>query len=149
MLSAITASTGGGGTCTRPSVAAVSVRLWETVKAVTVFKSVQWRASSDKRNALLPASRPGLLLPKQIMISANEQEVIYAGQNVLDTEDGERAGYLQPARRGFDDEGRGGRGEAGDLGRAVETFQTHKHVGHCRGETGDMNGAAGQSARPL
>ena len=41
MLSAMTASTGGCGTCTKPSVAAESVRLCEIVNAVTVFTSFQ------------------------------------------------------------------------------------------------------------
>ena len=39
MLSAMIASTGGCGTCTKPSVAAASVMLCATVKAVTVFTS--------------------------------------------------------------------------------------------------------------
>ncbi len=39
MLSAITASTGAGGTCTKPSVAAPSVMLCATVNAVTVATS--------------------------------------------------------------------------------------------------------------
>ena len=41
MLSAMTASTGRCGTCTKPSVAAESVMLCEIVKAVTVFTSLQ------------------------------------------------------------------------------------------------------------
>ena len=39
MLSAIVASTGAGGTCTKPSVAAASVTLCASVNAVTVATS--------------------------------------------------------------------------------------------------------------
>ena len=37
MLRAMMASTGAGGTCTNPSVAAVSVMLCDRVNALTVF----------------------------------------------------------------------------------------------------------------
>ena len=49
MLKAMVASTGGWGTWTYPRVARVSVMLCDTVKAVTVFTSLQPPASDDEQ----------------------------------------------------------------------------------------------------
>jgi len=73
----------------------------------------------------------------------HKQEVVNAQQDVLDAEHEVSAGDRQCARRGFHHERRSGRREPRDLRGSVETFQTREHVGHRRGETGDMNGAAG------
>ena len=79
----------------------------------------------------------------------DEQQMVDAREDVLDAEHDVRAGDLQRARRGFHDERRSGRREPRDLRGAVETFQTHEHVGRRGGETGDVNRAAGQSAGAL
>ncbi len=79
----------------------------------------------------------------------DEQQMVDARQDVLDAEHSISAGDLQRTRRGFHDERRSGRREPRDLRGAVETFQTHEHVGRRRAETGDVNRAAGQSARAL
>ena len=84
MLSAITASTGGRGTCTNPSVAAASVMLCATVNAVTVLTSRQ-RAAHDEQQR------------------QHEQQMIDAEQDVLDAEREIDAGHRQPlgARTGI------------------------------------------------
>ena len=126
----MTASTGGCGTCTKPSVA------------------------RREREAVREGERgDGLHQPpaaaRDDQQREHEQQMVDAGQDVLDAEHGVSAGDLQRARRGFDHERRSGRREPRDLRGAVETFQAHEHVGHRRAETGDVNRAAGQSARAL
>lgn len=108
MLSAMTASTGGGGIWTQPSVAAVSVRLWERVKAVTVFTSFPATARDDEQRE-------------------HEEEMINSCEDVFDAEHGVSAGDFQSTGSGFHHEGRSSWSKPGDLGRAVETLQTHEH----------------------
>src|SRR6185369_9453305 len=79
----------------------------------------------------------------------HKQEVVNAQQDVLDAEHEVSAGDRQCARGGFHHERRSGRREPRDLRGAVEAFHTHEHVGRRRVETGDVNRAPGQSARPL
>jgi hypothetical protein len=67
MLSAMPASTGPLGTCTKPSVASPSVMLCAIVKAVIGFTSIQ-RAAHDQQQ------------------SEDEQQMIDPEQNVLDAE---------------------------------------------------------------
>ena len=68
MLSAIVASTGADGTCTKPSVASASVMLCAMVNAVIVFTS-NGDAAHDEHER------------------EHEKQMIDAEENVLDAED--------------------------------------------------------------
>jgi hypothetical protein len=79
----------------------------------------------------------------------HEQEMIDAGQNVLDAEHEVGPHNLPMARGCLDQERRVGGCQSFDLRCTVAAFHARQHVGERRGETLDADGATAQSTRAL
>lgn len=72
----------------------------------------------------------------------HEEEMVNAGQNVLDAQDKICARNLEAVRRGLYNERRRGRCKSPNLRRTIKTFNAHQNVNHSGGEPFDVNGAA-------
>ena len=119
---------GRGGTCTNPSVAAASVTLCATVKAVTVFTSRRQPRTSRSS-------------------AEHEQQVVDARQDVLDAEHRYvRATSARVGAAATTNEGADGVSRATCVVPSSRSRRTRTSVIGC-GEAGDADRAAGQSAR--
>ena len=73
--------------------------------------------------------------------------MVNARKDMLDAEQGVRAGDAYCARRRRDHKRRRGRREPRHFRAAVYTFQTNEYIGPGRAETRDVNFAAAQTTR--
>ena len=110
MLSAIVASTGAGGTCTKPSVAARE------------RDAVRERERRDGRDEPPHAAH-------EQQQREHERQMIHAEQNVLDAERHVGADDLERARPARQHDARLRRREPLIRGRAVEVVDAYEHVG--------------------
>ena len=129
MLSAMTASTGACGTCTKAQ------------RCRGQGQAVRDRERGDGADQTSPAA------VDENQQGQHEEQVIDSEENVLDSQVEVGPGNLEPAGNLGDDERRCRRRQARDLGGPVEPLESRQHVGHRAGKPVDLDRAADEPSR--